>query len=152
MFKYHSKLVDSACETVSKKSRKELQCSWMVNACCASPDLYDVMSTTLMKKYPTHLSKFVNSVCCHGSNDLYPFHEQPCVVLCLTAPFILEQSLRDAHNSKLMDELLQLWITHRQSALKLIYHFPYLSECLTEYCDKQTSAQRLCIHLMSESQ
>lgn len=152
IFKYHPKIADSACEILSKKSRQELHNSWIVKVCSVSPDLYDVMSSNLMKKYPTHLPEFVDSVCRYGTNELYPCYEQPCVVLCQTAPFILQQPLRDVHNFKLLDELLQLWITHRQSALKLFYHFPYLTECLVEYCDKQTSAQRLCIHLMSGSQ
>jgi hypothetical protein len=64
-------------------------------------------------------------------------------------PIMIATALKDSHYSKLINELLQLWLTHRKSVVKMINHFPCVTECLTESCDSNVSAKRLCVHLMS---
>lgn len=149
MFETHPKLLDLVCKTISQKLKRELVISWIVKTCSQSLQLYDLVSNNLKEQYPSILPMFVESVCQLGNIIVYPNHELSCVILCLTAPAITEQPLRDLNNSKLMSEFLQLWLTHRQSTLKLVHHFPYLSKCLVECCDKDNNAKRLCLHLIS---
>jgi hypothetical protein len=145
------KLLDTCCELLNKTSKKDLQNSWMIKLCSESPRLYGKLCKCLMKKYPIFLPKFVKSVCrCHNSILPYPSHEQACVLLCVMTPIMISSPIRDSHYSKLINEVLQLWLTHRKSVVKMIYHFPCIIECLTESCNNNVSAKRLCLHLLSE--
>jgi hypothetical protein len=152
MLKFHPQLLDTCCEILNKKSEKDLHNSWMIKVCSESHQLYEKMCRSLMKKYPVFLPKFVESVCRCGNMLPYPSHEQSCALLCVMSPIMITSPLRDIHYSKLINELLQLWLTHRKSAVKMIFHFPNsITECLTESCSSNVNAKRLCVHLMSST-
>ena len=150
MFEYHPHLVNYYCERMLNNSEKEMKHSWILKICSNSPQLYNELCRKMMETYQTLLPKFIDNICKDNGNIqlLYPCYEQPCVILCLMSS-ILELPLRDVHNSKLMYELLQLWLIHPESVQKLIRHFPCIIHCITECSDKDENAKRLCIHLMS---
>jgi hypothetical protein len=149
MFKFHPKLLDTCCEVLNRKSEKDLHVSWIIKVCSGSPQLYGKLCENLIKQYPAFLPKFVESVCRCDNILPYPSHEQACALLCVMTPIMIATALKDSHYSKLINELLQLWLTHRKSVVKMINHFPCITECLTESCDSNVSAKRLCVHLMS---
>lgn len=148
VFTYHSKLFDSCCEVLNKQLEKNLAKSWMVKACSESPQLYDAVCGRLKQKNPANLPKFVQSVCRYGQILPYPSHEQSCVILCMIPSEIIVFPLKESHYSKLIDELLSLWYTHPKSVVKMIDHFPFIIQCLSERCDN-ICAKKLCVHLVS---
>lgn len=151
IFAYHSKVLDTYCERLNTKLEKGLVESWMVKACSESPQLYETICRKLKQKYHANLPKFVENICEHVHVLPYPSHEQSCVILCMITPKVVFSPLKELHYSKLIDELLRLWCTRPESIFKMITHFPCIIQCLSESCNNNVNAKRLCIHLMSSA-
>ncbi|XP_057381481.1 uncharacterized protein LOC130704026 [Daphnia carinata] len=147
----HSKALDAYCERLNAQLEKGQIESWMVKACSESPQLYDTICTTLMQKNSTNLPKFVGNICEHVHVLPYPSHELSCVMLCMITPKVVFSPLKELHYSKLLDELFRLWYTRPESIFKMISHFPCIIQCLSESCNNNVNAKRLCINLMSSS-
>ncbi|KAI9549947.1 hypothetical protein GHT06_007629 [Daphnia sinensis] len=149
IFAYHSKVLDTYCEGLNTQLEKGLVESWMVKACSESPQLYETICRKLKQKNPANLPKFVENICAHVHVLPYPSHEQSCATLCMITTKVVFSPLMELHYSKLIDELLRLWCTHPESIFKMISHFPCIIQCLSESCNNNVNAKRLCIHLIS---
>lgn len=125
--------------------------SWIVEFCSEYEPLYQEVCNHLIGLNSSLLSTFVDQVRLSSSDFvlLYPPEEQSFLMLyeAITkignSPLVNESSLI----LQLIDELLDISLSRPSSLLKLIYHFPMLSNWLITSCISSNSAQKLCLQL-----
>ncbi len=152
IFSQEEALLIDCLEELQRKTEKELQSCWLLKECSANDELHSKVSSIIEDKYPSLLPTFIHTTF-QNNNTLrfYPPIEQPCILLSLL-PRDINSDIKDIHVPKVMHELLQLWHSNPNSVHKLLAHFPHLTQWLMEYCDRDVSAQRLCLHFINSSQ
>lgn len=146
MLNQSQQLLDLCCNRLDQISDEQLRNYWLVKISAKSPSIYQLLCEKLVKDHRSSIAKFVQSTSSHCNIfQLYPFNEQPSVLLCQIP--IMEESIENLHIPKLMKELLDLWDDNPESIVKLILHFPFITNWLIAYCNKDICAQRLSLRM-----
>ena len=124
----------------------------MIKKCSFSSKMFTQACDNLIATNPSALPEFVELAFNHGNAlTLYPPHEQPCVMLARVGLALEEPSIKELNDSKLLDELFQLYLVDEKSAVKVMHHFPFLVDCLLRNSGKHCGAQRISIKMLSNS-
>ena len=148
MLVHSQELMHLCCNRLVQSSDEQLREHWLVKISANSPSIYQLLCEKLIKDHKLFIAKFVQSTSSHCTIfQLYPFNEQPCVLLCQIP--MNDCSVENLHIPKLMKELLVLWDDNPESVVKLILHFPFITKWLIAYCNKDICAQRLSLRLFN---
>lgn len=153
IFHHQKRILEKAREIMFHENADGMQqaSSWIVELCSEYGPLYQEVCNHFIGLNSSVLATFVNQVRLSSSDfvTLYPPEEQSFVMLYETLIKVGDIPL-DKESfliPQVIEELLNVSLSHPSSLPKLIYHFPFLSNWLISSCLSNSSAQRLCLQL-----